>query len=234
MAHASTSPCAAKARWSSCIPSLGRGAADFAALAESLAAGRLSHRCHGPVGVAQSAGAAGRFTLHDYAEDVRAVIQALGGEPAHLVGHAYGNRVMRCLASDHPDLVRSVAFLACGGKVPPEDGARASLKRCFDVSLTDQDRLPSVQDAFFASGNDASVWVNGWWPCAAAAQALATRRTPAEEWWHAGTAPVLVVQGMQDRLAPPATPAPSRRTCGDPRHRGLKSRAPAMPCSGAA
>ncbi|MDZ7728767.1 MAG: alpha/beta hydrolase [Dehalococcoidia bacterium] len=80
---------------------------------------------------------------------------------------------------------------------------------------TDQDRLPSVQDAFFAPGNEASVWVDGWWPCAAAAQALATRRTPTEEWWHAGTAPVLVVQGMQDRLAPPGNACALQEDLGD-------------------
>ncbi len=51
--------------------------------------------------------------------------------PFHLVGHAYGNRVARCLAADRPDRVASLILLGCGGKVPGDDEARAALIECF-------------------------------------------------------------------------------------------------------
>jgi pimeloyl-ACP methyl ester carboxylesterase len=35
-------------------------------------------------------------------------------------------------------------------------------------------------------------------------QARAARSTPREHWWHGGSAPILVVQGAEDRVAPPA------------------------------
>ncbi|MDZ7728766.1 MAG: hypothetical protein U5Q44_11540 [Dehalococcoidia bacterium] len=88
-------------------PSLGRGAADFAALAESLAAAGYRTAAMIPSG---SPRAPARL-------DASPCTRLRRGRPrrhpgarqraAHLVGHAYGNRVMRCLASDHPDLVRS-------------------------------------------------------------------------------------------------------------------------------
>lgn len=196
-------------------PSLGRGAADFAALSESLAEAGYRTAAIDPRGVGESAGASARFTLHDYAEDVRAVIQAIGASTAHLVGHAFGNRVMRCVASDHPDIVDSVMLLACGGKVPPDAETRQHFKRCFDVSLADEDRLPSIKEAFFAPASDPSPWLHGWWACAAASQVQASRRTETDAWWHAGQAPVLVVQGLQDRLAPPANAEAIREDFGE-------------------
>jgi pimeloyl-ACP methyl ester carboxylesterase len=37
----------------------------------------------------------------------------------HLVGHAFCNRIARCLAVDQPPLVRSVTLLAAGGLIGP-------------------------------------------------------------------------------------------------------------------
>src|SRR5262245_5536022 len=54
-------------------------------------------------------------TLHDLAGDVAGVIEAIGSGPAHLIGHAFGNRIARCIAVDQPPLVRSVTLVAAGG-----------------------------------------------------------------------------------------------------------------------
>ena len=35
-------------------------------------------------------------------------------------------------------------------------------------------------------------------------QGAAVRRTPTDDWWSGGGAPMLVVQGLDDRIAPPA------------------------------
>jgi pimeloyl-ACP methyl ester carboxylesterase len=80
-------------------------------------------------------------TLPDRAAAVTRALDAAGVERAHLVGHAFGNRVRRCVAAGHPARVQHAASSA----------------------------------------------------------------TPVDEWWTAGTtAPVLVVQGLDDRMAPPA------------------------------
>jgi len=74
-------------------------------------------------GVGESRGSLDDATLHDLAADVAGVIEALGCGPAHLVGHAFGNRIARCLAVDQPPLVRSVTLLAAGGLIAPPTGA---------------------------------------------------------------------------------------------------------------
>src|SRR4051794_41945040 len=74
-------------------------------------------------GVGGSRGSLDGATLHDLAGDVAGVIKAIGCGPAHLVGHAFGNRIARCLAVDQPSLVRSVTLLAAGGLIAPPPGA---------------------------------------------------------------------------------------------------------------
>src|SRR5262249_14518901 len=70
-------------------------------------------------GVAGSRGSLDGTTLHDLSGDVARVIEAIGCGPARLVGHAFGNRIARCLAVDQPPLVRSVTLLAAGGLIGP-------------------------------------------------------------------------------------------------------------------
>ena len=79
-------------------------------------------------GVGSSQGPLEGVTLHDLASDVAGVIEALDCAPAHVLGHAFGNRVARCLAADRPALVRSVIVLAAGGLIgPPHLWARPSV-----------------------------------------------------------------------------------------------------------
>ena len=40
-------------------------------------------------------------------------------------------------------------------------------------------------------------------PPAARAWAEAARRTPRDDWWSGGDVPILVIQGLEDRIAPP-------------------------------
>ena len=68
-----------------------------------------------------SAGRMEHLTLHDFAADVAAVIEAEGGGPAVVLGHAFGQWVARTLAADRPDLVRGVVLAAAAAKsAPPE------------------------------------------------------------------------------------------------------------------
>jgi pimeloyl-ACP methyl ester carboxylesterase len=61
-----------------------------------------------------------------------------------------------------------------------------------------------VATAFFAPGNDPTSFLDGWDAAAALRQGRAVRATDVEDWWSGGSAPLLVVQGLQDRIAPPA------------------------------
>jgi pimeloyl-ACP methyl ester carboxylesterase len=47
-------------------------------------------------------------------------------------------------------------------------------------------------------------WLDiGLWPDAAASQRQANNTTPVEDWWPGGSKPMLVIQGLHDRTAPP-------------------------------
>ncbi len=48
-------------------------------------------------------------------------------------------------------------------------------------TMSRADRLRHLQTAFFASGNDPSVWLDGWWPEVAVAQSAAVRATDTED-----------------------------------------------------
>src|SRR5437764_5087283 len=187
--------------------SLGRGAADLLPLATDLAA--QGHRT--VVLDPRSAGAGDPesdpeiVTLHDLAADIGATAADLGIGSFHAIGHAFGNRVVRCLAADAPDLLLTVSLLGAGGLVPPDGEVRSALNRCFDLRAerSRAERLADLEAAFFAPGSDASVWLDGWDADVIAVQVAAMRATSLDDWWSGGSAPMLVVQGQQDRAAPP-------------------------------
>src|ERR1700731_2646818 len=91
----------------------------FADLASKLARAGFQSIAIDMRGVGESRGSLDDATLHDLAADVAGVIEALDCGPAHLVGHAFGNRIAQCLAADRPSLVRSVILLAAGGLIGP-------------------------------------------------------------------------------------------------------------------
>ncbi len=141
--------------------------------------------------------------MYDLASDTAAVITALGIAPATVVGHAFGNRVARMTATEYPDLVESCVLLACGGLVAPLEHHGAALRKVFDTEVSDDEHLAAVDEVFFAPGSDASVWFDGWHQSVALAQGLATKALDPKHWWGAGDADVLVVQPLDDVVAPP-------------------------------
>jgi pimeloyl-ACP methyl ester carboxylesterase len=152
-----------------------------------------------------------QVSLGDLADDVAMVIAVLGGGPAVVIGHAFGQRVARMLATSKPDLVRAVVTLAAGGKIPIPQRARAALAGCFDTSLSAAEHLENVRYGFFADGNDPSVWRDGWHGEVARMQRTATLGLEGsgsaslheQSWWAGGRAPMLVIQGLQDTIALP-------------------------------
>jgi pimeloyl-ACP methyl ester carboxylesterase len=185
------------------IASLGRPAEDFDDLARRLAAAGFTAVRLQPRGVGKSRGPMQGQTLMDLAGDAALAIDTLGGAPAVVLGHAYGQRVARALAASRPELVRAVVTLAAGGKVPIPAKAAAALRGCFDTTLSPEQHLENVRIAHFAPGHDASPWRDGWHGETAKMQSAATAATPLTSWWGGGRAPMLVVQALQDAIALP-------------------------------
>ena len=185
------------------LPSAMRGAADFSLLQDSLTeAGYRSLAIH-PRGAAGSTPPTADISLPDLADDVAVVVERLAAGRAHIVGHALGNIVARATASYRPEVAATVAVMPCGGHdlnahpVPPE--VLTAFPRCHDETLSDDERREALSVAFFAPGNDPSSWLHGWWP--GSTFGAATRTDP-EEWWRAGTAPILIIQPRNDAMAP--------------------------------
>ena len=185
------------------MPSLGRGAADFFDIAKRLAAAGLRAVCPEPRGLGGSSGPLTGITLHDFADDIAAVIRHDGGEPTVVAGHAFGNFVARTMGADHPQLTRAVVLLAATHTWPLAPALRDSINKCHQMELPEAERLKHLQHVFFAAGNDASVWLEGWDEDVMHAERDATEATPKPEWWTAGKAPVLDVLSLQDPLSPP-------------------------------
>ena len=186
------------------VSSLGRGIGDFDALMHDIEAAGYRAVGVSARGVDGSSPAVDGLTLHDFANDAAQVIEHLGGGPAHLVGHAYGNRIVRCLAANRPELTRSVTLIAAGGQVPPAPEIGAALMRIFELDRSDEERLADIQLVFFSPDRDASVWLDGWVPETKKMQWDTRDAVPYDAWGHAGSAPVLVIQGLDDPLATPA------------------------------
>ena len=185
-------------------PSLGRSIIDFDHLIDALVTAGFRCIAIDPRGIGASTGDLTDLTMRDLARDVLIVADFLGIERFSAIGHAFGNRVMRTTATLAPDRVRAIALLGAGGRVPGESEARDAVGRCFDMSLTEDERLAAIATAFFAPGNDPRVWLDGWYPNTKVAQQRALIDSDWRSWWFANEAPLLIVQGLQDRTAPPA------------------------------
>jgi pimeloyl-ACP methyl ester carboxylesterase len=188
------------------VPSAMRGAEDFAVLQAALTDAGYRTLAVNPRGAGRSTGGLDNLTLRDVADDLAFVIAERCSGPAHLVGHALGNILVRATASYRPEVAATVTVMPCGGHdllthpVAPE--VIEAVGRCHDHTLPTSDRLAALELAFFAPGNDAAVWLNGWWP-AAGGVAAALGRTDPEEWWRAGTVPILIIQPLDDAMAAP-------------------------------
>jgi pimeloyl-ACP methyl ester carboxylesterase len=170
-----------------------------------------------PRGIAGSEGRLDGLTLHDFAADVAGIIERLQCAPAHVLGHAYGNRVARCLAADHPEMVKSVILLAAGGLVGPEPAALDASERLNrEDPMSEEEHLRLLRIAYFAAASDPRAWMEiETWTAARRAQLAASVATELADWWTGGTAPMLVIQGLEDATAPPANGRDLKERLGD-------------------
>lgn len=184
------------------LPSLGRDSLDYDPVAEGLAAKGYQVLRPQPRGLGASRGPMEGITLADLANDVACVIHQAGTAPAIIVGHAYGNWVARMTAAQHPDAVRGVVVAAAAAKTYPKT-LSASIIRIADPATSREDRLKELQATFFAPGNDATVWLEGWHPQVRTSQRNASDATPKALWWSAGDrVPLLDLQAEADPFMP--------------------------------
>jgi pimeloyl-ACP methyl ester carboxylesterase len=192
------------------LPSLGRSVRDYDQVAQYLVADGLRVLRPEPRGVGKSKGPMENLSVHDFASDVAMVIDEKKAGPVVVVGHAWGNFAARQLAADRPDLVKGVVVAAASaGKVPPgstEKPISAEMRKAIDgagdLKLPEAQRLQYLKEAFFAPGNDASVWLGGWHPETHEAEGHARNTTPVDDYFAAGNAPILDLQGENDAVAP--------------------------------
>ena len=186
------------------IPSRGRGVQDFEALSNRLAQAGYQVFLPEPRAIGGSTGPLKDITYHDLASDVAATIESLVGRPATVIGHDFGNRIARTLASDYPRLVKQLILLSAGGMVPRSPEMEKLTTHFWESALSREDRLTAMRQIFFAAGNDPPrTWEEGWYFEVAMAQRASDARTSLKEWWAGGSAPMLVVQGTEDVVALP-------------------------------
>ncbi|CAH1650126.1 Pimeloyl-ACP methyl ester carboxylesterase [Hyphomicrobiales bacterium] len=184
------------------LPSLGRPATDFDPIAGIVAERGYTVLRPQPRGIGRSTSPAPYKDLHDCAADIATVIEAFGGGPAFVAGHAFGNRVTRMLATDRPDLISGISIIAANvGIAPSGPKMRAAIRASANADLPDDERLEALRFAFFAPGNDPTGWLKDWYPEVLAAQRHAGDQTPRSEDYAGGTGPLLYLQPDTDPLA---------------------------------
>lgn len=168
-------------------------------------------------GLGTSTGSLESVTLHDLAGDIAGIIEALDCAPAHVLGHAFDNRIARCLAADRPDLVKSLVLLAAGWIAGPTPDGQAAILEMARADATDAERLAAVRTGIYTSARRATATVRDWEgiPAFAAPLTAANAATPLDEWWHGGSAPMLVIQGLDDIVAPPENGRALKERLGD-------------------
>jgi pimeloyl-ACP methyl ester carboxylesterase len=185
------------------LASWGRSASDFNELVAVLNAAGFGTLALQARGVDGSTLGSLSPSLHAFASDLAAAVQAEGvaGRIA-VIGHAYGNRIARTFATDYPERVAGVVLLAAGGDMPPPAEIQAAMPRVLLQLWPQTTRAAAIRLAFFAEGNPLpSYWLSGWYPLAGIAQGRATASTPFEEWGAGGDARMLILEPREDVLA---------------------------------
>jgi pimeloyl-ACP methyl ester carboxylesterase len=185
------------------LPSYGRSVSDFNELRTALHRAGFRTLAVQPRGVGSSTLPSFDISLHTLADDVIAVLDAEGkSDPINFLGHAFGNRIVRTIAEDHPERVAGLILLAAGGARPtPPETAKAIFTALLGLG-SDSKREESVHFAFFSESNRVpEYWLRGWYPRAGLAQARAMSNTPLHEWVDGGAARILVLEPAEDAVA---------------------------------
>lgn len=146
------------------------------------------------------------LTLHDYANDLWKVADSLGLKKVYLAGKTYGNRVVRTASQDHPERVLGIILIGAGGEAQPSAETIALYERYMNPSISKEEWLKLQGQLMYAPGNEHLAMLDqaqGEFPTLAGEQAKSSNNTPKEEWSKGGTAPMLVITCLLDRVAVP-------------------------------
>lgn len=191
------------------LASLGRSVSDFNELTGALAAAgyrTIAVESRGVMG--WSGGGFSRYELGDLAGDIRAAMADAGVAPnerVHLIGHAYGNRVVRTFATLYPAQTAGLVLVAAGDKTDnmPADVARA-LRLSTLGFIPWSVRGTAVSNIFFAKSAEVpEYWKRGWSSWGAIGQVRAAKAANSSQFNAGGTGPMLVLQAQDDVIAPP-------------------------------
>lgn len=196
------------------LPSSQRDSLDFDELTGELVNAGFRVLRPQPRGVGGSRGPMDPLTLNDLASDVAIALQQLSEGKAVVVGHAYGHFVARVLDKNHPELVRGVVVAGSAARTYPASLVQ-SLYVASDPSQPEAQRRQHLQSAFFAPGNDPSVWLTGWHPQLREPYRRAATVPPKDDWWNVTNAPILDLQGADDPWRPVNTTQELRDQLGD-------------------
>ena len=193
--------------------SLAREASDFNELVQDL--NRVGYRtvCVEAPGIGATSEIEKPTSLYTIAGDINAAIDRDIKETGNtstvaLIGHAFGNRVMRATAAKYPGIARSVILIAAGGQRPIAERAKTELRNSILPYLPAARRKQAIDYAFFADGNEIpAYWLRGWHLRTALLQASTLEHTEDERWQDAGGLPILIVQALEDTIAPKADTA---------------------------
>ena len=193
------------------LPSLARSGRDYDGVVPYMVAKGYRVIRPEPRGMNGSLGPMEKLSLHDFADDVAAVLDQEKTGPIVVVGHAWGSQPARMLAADRPDLVIGVVMAAAsagkllpGSNEKPFSRLRAEIDGAGNPALSESERLICLQKAFFAPGHDPSVWLDGWFQEAHEAQSYARVNTPIDDYFSAGNVvPILDLQAEYDAVVVP-------------------------------
>ena len=196
------------------LPSSQRDSFDFDEVAARIASAGFKVLRPQPRGMGRSRGPMEGLDLAVLARDVALTIERLGDGRAVVVGHAFGHFVARVTDLEHPELVRGVVVLGGAARQFPA-GMTESLAIASDTARPVAERIEHLKIAFFAPGNDASSWLDGWHPELRDVYRLAGANPPKDAWWPVSHAPVLDLQGAADPWRPAATRNELKNQLGD-------------------
>jgi pimeloyl-ACP methyl ester carboxylesterase len=108
-----------------------------------------------------------------------------------------------------------VVLLSSSGKVQPTPEIAEAIRLAQAVDTPAGIRADAVRAAWFAPGSDIAPWLDGWSQPVMRAYLAAAAATPVAQWWTAGTADVLIVQGLCDVSAPAGNGRLLRTEIGD-------------------
>lgn len=184
----------------------GRPAAQLDELATAIAANGIQVITYNYRTIGASTGEIENLTLHDYANDLMAIVEYLKLQNVFLGGKTYGNRVVRTVSQDHPDKVKGIILIGAGGEVAPSAETIELYKQYTDPKISKEEWMRLQGILMYAPENEYLAKIDseqGEFPVLASEQAKASERTPKEEWSMGGVAPMLVLTGLNDRVAVP-------------------------------